>query len=140
MVILSDEKNWPVQAHNVVIPLSSIQLDSKSPRVASKIRKLLPQRDCTETKEQRRLLAHRRKEVGFGKLGDILGDLKVAEMAGTGGVDTTFDDLFADKGLLLFEEVGVAGYRETTDVEGVGAIGGPRGTDWKMLVGWLLDK
>lgn len=51
-----------------------------------------------------------------------MGDFEVAEVAGAGGVDAALDDLFADKGLLLFKEERVGGYGDAADVEGVLAV------------------
>lgn len=49
-------------------------------------------------------------------------------------MDAALDDLFADKGLLLLEQVVVGGDRQTADVQGVRAIGRPGDSNWWKLV------
>jgi hypothetical protein len=109
------EEDREVQSHDIIISLSSVQLDRKTSGVASLIRKLATQSDRGEPHKSRSLLTRALQEVGLGQVRNIRSSLEVSKSSRAARVNHTLEVLRAVEGLLLLHEVDVGHHGNTTD-------------------------
>ncbi len=59
------EKDWEIEANQVIVSLLSVELDSEASRIAGLVRKLATECNCAKPDESRCFLADRAEEAGF---------------------------------------------------------------------------
>lgn len=72
---IAAEEDWEVEANQVVVALTRVELDRKTARIACEVRELAAQRDRTEAYKDGRLFTYFAQKVGLGSI-SIIGRLE----------------------------------------------------------------
>jgi hypothetical protein len=120
---ITAEEDWEVESNDVVVTLTSVELDSKTSGVASLIGELPAKGDSRETNKGRCLLAWTLEEVRLGHVGHICSGLEVSKSSRAARVDHSLEIFGAVESLLLLHEENIRHERNAADVLAVCWVG-----------------
>jgi hypothetical protein len=92
---VSDEEHRGVITNHIPIAFFSVELDSKTTRIALSISRSLLASNSRETSEDRCALANSIKELSFTEISHIVGGFKVAPCTSSLSMNYSFRDTFS---------------------------------------------